>query len=241
MKSLLFFLFPIFLWATEPFFATFDPPKGWKISDPSKYEEGTQIGFIESHRRIFTPSLTLTYEKVGNVDLKTYLNAARQNFATDHYSHFQELGKIKTNSGEGVLIQVDLSRRFGQVRLLQAISIHQGTAIIHTASCLKEDFLKIHEALLNSFKSLTIYPNLISSCPNTSFKGKVEGMLKCWKKYSATSNDSHEVLFASSFFQTNQWKPFVNYVEKELDSQGSCWQILDIHYLKEILIMENNR
>jgi len=235
MKYLFFFLFPLFLWATEPFFATFDPPKGWKISDPSKYEKGVQIGFIESDKRIFTPSLTLTYEKVGNIDLKTYLNAARQNLG------FQELGKIKTKSGEGVLIKVDLKKGFGEICLLQAISIHQETAIIHTASCLKEDFLKVHETLLNSFKSLTIYPNLISSCPNTSFKEKVEGMLKCWKKYSATSNDSHQVLFASPFFQTNQWKPFVNYVEKELDSQGSCWQILAIHYLKEILIMENNR
>lgn len=241
MKWLLFLITPLFLFAKEPFFATFDPPKGWRISDPSRYDRGVQVGFIQSNKRIFTPSITLSYEKVGNVDLTTYLKAVRKNFEVDRHSRYQELGTVKTKSGEGILIQVDMKNRFGEIRLLQAISLHQGIAIIHTASCTKEDFLKVHEALLASFKSLTIFPTLASSCSDPSLREKIDGLEKCWKKYCSTSKDSHEKLFASPFFQNNHWKPFVNYVEKELDSQGSCWQILAINQLKETLLTENDK
>lgn len=232
---------PFFLWSSELFFATFDPPQGWMISDPARYEKGVQVGFIQSNKRIFTPSITLSYEKVGNVDLATYLKAVRQNFEADRHNRFQELGTLKTKSGDGILIQVDMKNRFGEIRVLQAISLHHGTAIIHTATCSKEEFLKVHEDFLKSFKSLTIFPSLSSSSGDALLKEKVEGMFKCWKKYRTTSKDSNEKLFASSFFQNNQWKPFVNYVEKELNSQGSCWQILAINHLKKTLLTENEK
>lgn len=241
MKLLVLLSLSCVLWTAEPFFAAFDPPKGWVISDPSRYDKGVQIGFIASNKRIFTPSITLSYETVGTVDLPTYLKAVRKNFLRDRRTTVQELGTLKTKDGEGVLLQIDQKNRFGDIRLLQAISLHNGKAIIHTASCTKDDFLNIHEALLKSFKSLTIYPNLASSCPTPALREKLEEMEKCWKKYLATSKGSKEKLFASSFFQNNQWKPFVNYVEKELDSQGSCWQILAINHIKETLLMENEK
>lgn len=241
MRWAFFLVIPLFLFAREPFFATFDPPKGWIISDPSHYEKGVQVGYIQSNKRIFTPSITLAYEKVGKVDLPTYLKAVRKHFEEDRQSRYQELGTIQTKSGEGILIQVDMKNRFGEIRLLQAISIHEGIAIIHTASCTKRDFLKVHETLLGSFKSLSIYPTITSSCSHPSLKEKIEGIEKCWKKFCATSKDSPEKLFASPFFQNNQWKPFVNYIEKELNSQGSCWQILAINHLKQNLLTENDQ
>lgn len=232
--------FPLLLLANEPFFTTFDPPKGWLIADPSQYQDGMRIGFIESKKKIFSPSISLSLEKVGKVDLKTYVKAVQKNYEADRFNRFQELGNIHTRSGCGTLIQVDMKNRYGEVRLLQAITIHDGYAIIHSAAVLKDQFLSTHEAILNSFKSLVIYPTVAASCQHPQLKEKIDGVTKSWKKYRKTSKGDNKTLFISSFFQSNYWKPFVSYMENELNSQGSCWQLLAIKYIKETLLTEND-
>ncbi|MCP5504275.1 MAG: hypothetical protein H7A41_03890 [Chlamydiales bacterium] len=236
---LLLFL-PLFLSANESFFVTFEPPKGWLIADPSQYQDGMQIGFIESKKKIFSPSITLSLEKVGKVDLKTYIRAVQKNYEADRMNQFQELGNLHTQCGTGTLIQVDMKNRYGKVRLLQAITIHNGYAIIHSAAVLKDHFLSIHESILKSFKSLTTYPTVAASCNHPDFQEKIDAVIKCWKKYRKTSKSDNETLFKSSFFQNNQWKPFVSYIENELNSQGSCWQLLAIKHIKETLLTEND-
>lgn len=228
-----------FLSANEPFFVTFDPPKGWLIADPSQHQDGVRIGFIESKRKIFSPSITLSLEKVGSVDLKTYVKAVQKNYEANRFDRFQELGNIQTRSSTGTLIQVDMKNHYGEVRLLQAITVHNGYAIIHSAAVLKSDFLSTHESLLSSFKSLVIYPTVAASCNHLHLEEKIDGVTKCWKKYRKTSKGDNKTLFKSSFFQNNQWKPFVSYMENELNSQGSCWQLLAIKYIKETLLTEN--
>ncbi len=240
MKWFITLLFPLFLCANEPFFTSFAPPKGWLIADPNKYEPGVKIGFIESNKRIFSPSITLSLEKVGNVDLKTYVKAVQKNFESDRNSRYQELGTLHTHVGKAHLAQIDKKVHWGEIRLLQAVTIYQGYAIIQTAATLKKDFLSIHETFLNSFKSLTTFPTLIASCTDPLFQEKINRMMKCWKKYRSTSKDDNQTLFKSSFFQDNQWKPFVNYVENKLDSQGSCWKLLAITHIRETLLTEND-
>ncbi|MCB1082619.1 MAG: hypothetical protein KDK63_05695 [Chlamydiia bacterium] len=235
MRLLALFLLPLFLFAKVPFFATFDPPEGWVIGDPSKYGKGIQVGFIQSNRKVFTPSITLAFEPIGNTDQNTYVSAAKSLFIK-RGARVQELGSFESKSGKGVLLQIDEKKGWGEVRTLQAITLHEHTAIIHSAAILKEDFLKFHETLLKSFQSLALYPNLAASCPDKKLQEKIDGMLKCWKKYRSTANGDACASFSGDFFQNNQWKPFVNYVEKELNSQGSCWQILAINHMKETLI-----
>ncbi len=240
MKWVVFLLLPLFLFANEPFFASFDPPKGWLIADPSKYENKVKIGFIESNKTIFSPSITLTLEKVESVDLKTYIKAVQKNFESDRLNRYQELGTLHNHVGKAHLAQVDMKNQWGEIRLLQAITIYQGYAIIQTAATLKKDFLTVHETFLTSFKSLTTFPTLIASCNDSLFQKKIDGLMKCWKKYRSTSKDDNETLFKSSFFQNNQWKPFVNYVENKLDSQGSCWKLLAIQHIKETLLTKTD-
>lgn len=240
MKWILFFLFPLFLLANEPFFVTFDPPKGWLIADPSQYQQGIKIGFIESKKKVFSPSITLSLEKVGKADLKTYIKAVQKNFEVDRFNQFQELGTLHTQSGTGILIQVDMKNHFGEIRLLQAITIHQGYAIIHSAAVPKSHFLTVHEKILNAFKSLIIHPSVVASCNQPNLQEKIDGVMKCWKKHHTASKEDNETLFKSPFFQNKQWKPFVSYVESELNSQGDCWQLLAIKYIKETLLMEND-
>lgn len=240
MKWVVLLFIPFILSANEPFFVTFDPPKGWTISDPGQYKQGIKIGFIESKKKIFSPSMTLALEKVGNTDLRTYIYAVRKNFEADRFNRFQELGIIHTSAGEASLIQIDVNNHWGEVRLLQAITIHQGYAIIHSAAVPKKTFLSIHEVLLNAFKSLSVYPSLSASCNQPTLQEKIDELEKHWKQLRETSKKDNKALFKSTFFQNNQWKPFVSYVENELNSQGSCWQILAIKYIKETLLKEND-
>jgi hypothetical protein len=65
-------------------------------------------------------------------------------------------------------------------------------------------------------------------------------MTKCWEKLCSTSKDDRKALFASSLFQTGHWKPFVNYIENELDSEGAGWQFLAIKHIQETLLSETS-
>jgi len=94
----------------------------------------------------------------------------------------------------------------------------------------------MHRTFLTSFRSLTAYPSLFDSIDNPEFKSRVEVMETCWNKYTSTAEGDNASCFASSFFQNNQWKPLVNFVEKELTDQGPCWQFLALKYLKESLM-----
>ncbi|MCB1107207.1 MAG: hypothetical protein KDK76_03835 [Chlamydiia bacterium] len=236
MKHLLFLLIPCLLFTSEPFFTFVDPPKEWLISDPSKYEEGVKVAFIASKQKVFTPSITLTIENVGKATMDDYVQALKRIYQADE---FQELGIFTTSVGVAHLFQIDRNAQWGQMRLLQAITLYKGHALIQTGACLKKDFLDVHETFLNTFKSLQTTPSLLTTCNHPTFEKRLENITKCWKKLCATSKDDKKTLFNSPFFQDNQWKPFVSYIEKELKEKGLCWQFLALKYIQESLLTEN--
>ena len=237
MKFLLFFLtVSSYFFGGEPFFTHFEPPKGWLVSDPSKYEKGVKVAFIASKREIFTPSITLALEKIGEVDSKTYLEAVKK----VHGRHkVDTLGTFQSKVGKGYLLQIDMENQWGEIRLLQAITLQDGYALIQTGASLKKDFLKVHEIFLASFKSLETYPSLLDSCSDPLFQKKTQELTRSFKKYRSTSKDTIPTLFKSPFFQNNQWKPFVKYIEKRLTSKGVCWQLLATRHVQESLLTEN--
>jgi len=222
--------------ATTPFFSTFTPPKGWLLADPSKLDEGTEVGFIESTRTFFSPSISLTIETIGEVDLTTYTNVVQGHYQDDRTHQCRLLGTIKTPIGKGSLLQIDIENKWGEIRILQAITLHAGHALIHTAACLKKDFLRMHQTFLSSFQTLAVYPSLFASIKSPEFHSKVENMKTCWNKYTATTKGDNASRFISPFFQNNQWNPLVNFVEKELVNKGLCWQFLALKYLRETLV-----
>jgi len=235
---LLSLLITSLLSASPPFFPTFTPPTGWLLADPSKLEEGVQVGFIESKRRLFSPSISLTLESVGDIDLKNYLEAVKTHYRADRTNRCRELGILDTSLGKATILQIEMENQWGEIRILQAISLHAGHVIIQTAASLKEDFARVQELFLSTFKSLSVYPTLFDSIDSPQFESKVKTMMTCWNKYCDSSRDDRATLFASSFFQSNQWRPLVNFIEREYAAQGPCWQFLAIKHLKESL-MEN--
>lgn len=236
VKGLFFYFLTFTLFAHEPFFTLIDPPKGWQLSDPSKYEQGVKVGFIASKRMMFSPSLTLSTEKVGNVTMDRYIQALKEVYIRDR---FQELGTFETFAGKTHLFQIDRKNGWGEIRILQAITIYEGFALIQTGSFLKKDFLSLHETYLSAFKSLKVAPSLLSTCKDSNLEKKISEVTKCWNKLLATSKDDSRTIFNGSFFQNNQWKPFVNYIENELESEGMCWQFLALKYVQESLLVEN--
>lgn len=239
MKKLLIILFlslTSLVAASPPFFPTFTPPKGWLIADPSKLEEDVQIGFIESTHKLFSPSITLTLEKVGNTDLSTYLEAVINHYKADRTNTCRELGSLTTSIGKSSLLQIDMKNQWGNIRVLQAITIQNGYALIHTAVCMKEDFNRVSETFLNAFKSLSTSPSVIESIDNSTFRTKVKDLQTSWNKYTKTTKGSPQTLFNSAFFQNNQWIPLVTYIEKDLAKEGACWQFLALKFIKDSLM-----
>jgi len=236
MKWLILILLPLFLVAKEPFFTFFEPPKDWVLSDPSKLEEGVKVAFVASKKRMFTPSLSLTLEKIGTASIETYTKALEKIYQSDR---FQKLGTFHTNIGLAHLFQIDLKSTWGEVRVLQAITLHKGYAIIQTGSCLKKEFLTLHQTYLDTFKSLDAKPSLLETCNDPALKKLLDSTTKSWNQFCKTAHGEKQTLFLSNFFQTNHWKPFADYIEKKLDYKGACWQFLAIKHIQETLLTEN--
>ena len=236
MRWLVIFLLPLTLFAHKPFFTVIDPPKGWLFTDPSKYEEELKVVFIASNKNMVTPSLTLAVEYVGNASIVEYTKALEKIYQRDD---FQKLGVFKTSTGTAHLFQIDRKNQWGAIRILQAITLYEGFALIQTGACLKRKFLELHETYLKSFKSLRTTPSILTFCNDPSLEKRLEELTKCWRKLCLTSKDDKGSLFISSFFQNNQWKPFVNYIQSELESEGICWQFLAIKHVQEALLSEN--
>lgn len=224
------------LYCDQSQFSFFQPPPDWLMSNPKDFKDGVKIGFVASKRKIFTPAITLTLEKIPCSE-KTYIEIVKKNHKSDITKDVRELGLLQTKSGSAHLLQIDTKNTWGKVRILQAILVKEGVAYIQTASCLREDFLKIHRDLLDSFNSLSVSDDLVSSLKEKKdFEERMESLFRSWRKHLRTAKGEKEVLFKGSFFQKNQWGPFTEYITKNHSDCGICWQILAIQYVKEKLM-----
>lgn len=196
------------LFATPPF-TYFQMPEGWLFSHPSKWGKGVIVGAIQSKRALFTPSLALALEKVGEeMDEATYIAAVKK---VHPRCTIQELGSLTTQGGEGRLLQIDLKNGWGEIRLLQLILLHKGYAIVMSSSCLKKEFSTHASLFLKALRSLKISPSLFDSCDDPLFTEKAKQL---------SNSPSKE-----------QWEQLSRYVEKEMGAQGSCWQFLALQHL----------
>ncbi|MCB1085221.1 MAG: hypothetical protein KDK60_03880 [Chlamydiia bacterium] len=233
MRIIALILLPLSLFTSQPFFAFFTPPPGWVLGDPQTLQGGAKVGFVASKRKAISPSIVMTIENIGEADLETYMKAVARLHKKKTY---RELGAIPSKAGIGKIIQIDEKHEWGVSRMLQAITLVSGHAIILAGVTPKEEFLTYHQALLKAFQSLTVAPTLCASCRDSQLSEKVTEMMICWKKYRLSSTAPPSTLFSSTLFQKNQWEPFVDYVKNSLKSQGSCWQFLAIRSTYETLI-----
>jgi len=234
---ILLIAFPAILFALPPFFLTFTPPDGWFIADPSKVEENVQVGFVASKRKVFSPSITLSTEFIGDgVTLSTYVKAVKDLYLVNRTGHCCELGKINTSLGKTSLLKIDMQNQWGKICVVQAISLYVNYAIVQTAVCLREDWLKMQGTFLKTFESVAIYPSFLHSVNHPHLQHKIEMVHESWKKYISTANGDLKTLFTAPSFQDGQWKPLAQFIEKEFAGQGLCWQFLTLKYIQESLL-----
>lgn len=102
----------------------------------------------------FPPSINLATEPYKGT-LKEYLKLVKSINAAKGVE-WKDLGKIKTEAGEGSLSQVDTKMQWGDVRMLHTILVRKGTVYIVTAAALKEEFPSLYQPFFNSMRSLSI-------------------------------------------------------------------------------------
>ncbi|MEM7175134.1 MAG: hypothetical protein AAF443_04300 [Chlamydiota bacterium] len=221
-------------------FAFFSPPAGWQVSDPLLFNQEVKIGFVQSHKKIFSPAISLTIEKVGKAKLKTYLQAVRKNHRLHHHHGYRELGFLKTKSGKVHLSLIDQASQWGPLRIMQAISIHDGHAVIQTATALKKDFPAVRKDILESFRSLTLAPSVVESLADRKKRSileeKVKQLHKEWETYQKGALKKGAALFFNSPFQQNVWQNFVKTFTRAFTDQEACWQLLAIQAIQSSLL-----
>ena len=228
MKRLSLFLFSFLLsrsiiCASLPQFCYFHPPKDWLISNPTNLPKEVKIAFIQSERKIITPSINLTLEKV-DVPIETYIKEVKKIHQADRTTQCRELGILKTNSGNAHLLEITMKKEWGDVWILQSILIKGGFAHLMTGLSLKKDFMKYHELFLSTFKSLMIVPDLYSSVkddnPRSILREKIHALRSMQEEEQLTS--------------------LLSFMKTSFEKEGICWQILAIQYIKNNLKLLQN-
>ena len=94
---------------------------------------------------------------------------------------------MNTPAGSARLTEIDSHSEWGPIRLLQLITIRDGTAYILTGAALKEEFSQFSQEFKKAFHSLNIASDLLEAIPQAerraSIKKILEGENKDWKLF----------------------------------------------------------
>ncbi len=200
MRFVLFFLFA----SLHAHYAYFIPPSGWEIAQLKNPSPHVKIGFLSKGSTQFRPSINLATEEGVDVSLKEYVKAVKELQTAEPGTKWRDLGALPMQGGTGRLIEMGQTSPWGEVKVLQAILVHEGTAYMLTAAVSKEDFSRFQSDLLASFRSLQIIPDL--STPISD----------------AAQRQSFHQLFAAL---PEQWEEFKQRVQEQ-SGLGPYWQFL---------------
>ena len=218
-------------------FVFFHPPTGWSLTNPTTLKENTQVGFVASKRKSFTPSINLSLDLSGP-NQEAYINAVRQYYESDQNKEVRFISSIQTKSGSAQLMQIEWHKVWGDVVILQSFLMQEEHVYILTASCLKKEFSSLRNTLLQSFRTIQIFPNLFASIedPNT-LKEMIDQLKKDFK--AILSDQSSDETFQSSCFQKHYWQPTMTLLSKRFKTMGPCWQALVIQSIQNQLLKIN--
>lgn len=131
----------------------FTPPDGW-VEPGDKMPTRRSLGsFVEKRNSGFCPSVNLTSEKV-EISIQEYLKAVEATCKSKKQT-WRHMGQIASKAGKAELTQIEMSTKFGDLRLFQAILIQDGVAYILTTSALKKEFGKYAGVMEKSIRSLS--------------------------------------------------------------------------------------
>lgn len=191
----------------------FDPPAGWECAFPDNLSPCIQVGFLGKGSTPFRPSINLAVEEV-DVNLKQYLKAVKEIHLADKGTVWRDLGKFKTRSGEGRLLELSANSPLGPIKMLQMITIVGKTAYILTGAAIKDDFLKFQEVFMKTFQSLSLAKDLFNPLP--------EEKKKRFEHFFSDLGQS----VADEAQKQAKWNDLQKMVVQEAPEMGNYWQIL---------------
>lgn len=134
------------------------PPKGWEcIEDPEQLPQKVKVIYVSnsSAQNRFTPSMNVASEET-TLSLDEYTLSAKSYHEKQERTKCTQLGAVKTNEGKATLLQIDSPSQWGDIRFLQAILVHEGTAYVITATCRKQEFAQISAPILKAIQSFSL-------------------------------------------------------------------------------------
>jgi hypothetical protein len=134
--------------------AKFLAPEGWHLTETDKLPPHVEFMVVGEGKLEFPPSMNLSTESYQG-SLQDYIEIVKR-INKKHGSQFKDLGKIKTDAGEGSLSQVDSISKWGPVRMMHVILVKDGRVYILTAAALKNEFASHYKEFFNSFRSFKI-------------------------------------------------------------------------------------
>lgn len=135
---------------------TMTPPKGWYcINDKKELPGKVQAVYIGNGNGTFTPSLNLATEKT-DMQITEYVALAKKYHMSQGETKCQDLGTLKTKSGEAYILQIDRKTQWGDVRFIQASLIKDGIAYVLTGTCLNKEFSTLCPQFFQSIQSFTL-------------------------------------------------------------------------------------
>jgi hypothetical protein len=187
---------------------TFTPPSDWEIGQLKSENLYVQVGFLGTGSTAFRPSINLAIEEEVGDNLKSYVKAVKEIYKGDPLTFCRDLGKIHTKAGLAHLLEITEKSPFGELKILQSISVQGNKAYILTASVLKNDFPKLQKEILASLHSLELLPDLLSVLPEGELKSELSAQLtalsveetgkEAWEKFQRT--------VLKSGVKNNYWK-----------------------------------
>ena len=219
----------------------FTPPHNWELVDPKKLSPGVKIGFIGPTKKELRPSINLAIEEV-NVSLSDYVLAVKKIHEADPNNRWRDLGKFWTHSRESRLTEIESRSEYGQIRLMQLITLKNKTAYIITASALKEEFSNFYQDFQSVFRFFNVTADLIGALPDPTKRYNLQSQidsLGAVLNEARPSNASLEKAFSQEEFQKKSYPPFQNSIIHDYSAMGAYWQVLVLQFTHENLIKES--
>lgn len=222
----------------------FSPPESWWIVDPSLLPSSVKILIKAPEQNKYPPSINLVTDHCG-CDLKTYLKKIKAINQADALP-WRDLGTIETAAGVASLSQLDTDTNWGQVRMMHAILVQEGTAHILTCAALKEEFPKHYETFFSAMKSLRFNKSLIQQLEKEEEQNSLamiqKELHKDWKLFREKLKEtlSPQETFDNQEFQEAYWAPFCSKLDQPASRMGEQWKALMIDELKGKLIAQED-
>ncbi len=224
-KLLIIILLPIFLSCAE--LGYFTPPDHWNCARPKSLSPTVEIAFFTKFDSPFHPSINLAKEH-SNLSLKEYLKIAKKIHLSEPDTDWRDLGEFHCKAGKGRLTEISQKNRWGELRLLQFIFLHNKTIYVMTGASTKKEFSKVRKNLIQSFKSFTITNDLYAEIRDTQKKNEIINLISHMEEFAK----SHERKKSEK-----EWKKIQNQIVGNLHEEGQHFQFLFLKDLHESKIL----